>query len=292
MDIADPTSLPTTRNQAKRDCQAEHEVYGPKTRRGFPPTSSGRRLSSWELSLLEMFELVCSKLGFEADSLGKGEILTHGALRDIFQGIQQGLVYVDVLKNWAAQNYVSVSDYLYFTTEMCLNILAEYAFQLTSLQPEGLNIHSDTGLVNISYFKFDTDACQLTVPFTLTSNLYEFMTENGVNGPLTFGLKALAKCLAHPNYKLEAILRPILKDEMLANVKRNEGENCLGWETPMETYDPETVTDLVNNAVSAIMNRLSGITGDVDVGKVNELIAAASSVDNLYRMDPSSYHWL
>ncbi|ODM97643.1 Transformation/transcription domain-associated protein, partial [Orchesella cincta] len=156
--------------------------------------------------------------------------------------------------------------------------------------PEGLNIHPDTGLLNISYFKFDTDASQLPVLFRLTSNLYEFMTENGVNGPLTFGLQALAKCLTYPNYKLEAILRPILKDEMLANLKRNESKNCLGWETPMETYDPETVTDLVNNAVSAIMTRLSGITEDA--GKVNELIAAASSVDNLCRMDPSSYPWL
>ncbi|ODM88580.1 Transformation/transcription domain-associated protein, partial [Orchesella cincta] len=233
------------------------------------------------LSLLEMFKLACSKQGFEADSLvlsyyqklgaiqGKGEQLTHGALRDIFQGIQQGLVSVDVLKDWAVQNFVSASDYWMFrktfTTQMCLNILAEYAFQLTSLKPEGLNIHPDTGLVNISYFKFDTDASQPPVPFRLTSNLYEFMTENG-----------LAKCLTYPNYKLEAILRPILKDEILANLKRNESKNCLGWETPMETFNLETVTDLVINAASAIMTRLSRITG----GKVNELIAAASKVDN------------
>ena len=55
------------------------------------------------------------------------------------------------------------------------------------------------------------------VPFRLTPNVYEFISEVGVRGPLTASMISAARCLVHPNFKVQAILR---------YVRRDLGENC------------------------------------------------------------------
>ena len=45
------------------------------------------------------------------------------------------------------------------------------------------------------------------VPFRLTPNVYEFISEVGVRGPLTASMISAARCLVHPNFKVQAILR-------------------------------------------------------------------------------------
>lgn len=69
-------------------------------------------------------------------------------------------------------------------------------------------LHQDSGLVNISYFKFDVDEVtgeldgNRYVPFRLTPNIVEYLSNIGINGPLTASAIATARCLVQPNFKV------------------------------------------------------------------------------------------
>lgn len=58
------------------------------------------------------------------------------------------------------------------------------------------------------------------VPFRLTPNLQELLTDIGMSGPLTASIIATARCFTHPNFKVQTILRAILRDEMIASHKK------------------------------------------------------------------------
>lgn len=58
------------------------------------------------------------------------------------------------------------------------------------------------------------------VPFRLTHNISEFITAMGVSGPLTASIIAAARCLVQPNFKVQAILRTVLRDEIMAWYKK------------------------------------------------------------------------
>lgn len=58
------------------------------------------------------------------------------------------------------------------------------------------------------------------VPFRLTPNLTELITEIGICGPLIASMIATARCFAYPNFKLQAILKALLRDEMITSYKR------------------------------------------------------------------------
>lgn len=46
---------------------------------------------------------------------------------------------------------------LQFTLQLALACLCEYTFHLTRLNSDMMYIHQDSGLMNISYFKFDVN---------------------------------------------------------------------------------------------------------------------------------------
>ncbi|CAL8129543.1 unnamed protein product [Orchesella dallaii] len=271
------------------------------------------------LSLLEVFKLYCGKSQSEYDSAVlryydklatiqmKGGQFTHHVLRDIFRDIQTNVVHRGILKEWAWNNFVTPSDYWMFrkifTTQICLSGFAEYAFHLTRLNPEMMNIHQDSGMVNISYFKFDIDDTtgdldsNRPVPFRLTPNISEFLTSHGVNGPIVCGMISLARCLVYPNYKLQAILRAVLRDEMISYIKKKQDDRGVlctpsGQSTSHES-ESDTVINMVNKAVNGIMARLTSLSAfDGPESKVSTLVAAANSPDNLCRMDPTWLPWL
>lgn len=163
-------------------------------------------------------------------------------------------------------------DFLQFTNQVCLNGFAEYAFHLTRLNPEMMNIHQDSGMVNISYFRFDVDDsgdldANRPVPFRLTPNIAEFLTPHGVNGPVVCGMIALARCMIYPNYKLQAILRAVLRDEMISYMKKKNDDrelvcvmNGQRLESTSRENESEIVINMVNKAVTSIMTKLGSLS--------------------------------
>lgn len=146
-----------------------------------------------------------------------------------------------------------------------------------------MNLHQDSGMVNISYFKFDIDDStgdldsNRPVPFRLTPNISEFLTPHGVNGPVVCGMISLARCMVYPNYKLQAILRAVLRDEMISYIKKKQDDRELmcavsGQKVENASHETESemVINMVNKAVNGIMGRLTSLSSfDGSESKVN-----------------------
>lgn len=104
------------------------------------------------------------------------------------------------------------------------------------------------------------------------------MTSFGVQGPLVQGMISLARCLVYPNYKLSAILRAILRDEMASWIKKKQDDremvSTIRGQSPSQGQsssgegsggggqesDSEAVITMVTKAVTAIMARINLLT--------------------------------
>lgn len=208
-----------------------------------------------------------------------------------------------MLKNWALQTFPSATDYWtfrkMFTLQLALACFGEYVLHLTRLNPDMMYLHQDSGLINISYFKFDVDDhtgeldTNRPVPFRLTPNIIEFLTCIGVSGPLTASMIAAARCLVQPNFKVQSILRAILKDEMIAGHKKKLNiaaaaaaaaaaanassggvmDNTVTANLQQQESDTDHLINMVNKAVNVIASRLNGLANfDVNDSKVSLVV--------------------
>ncbi|XP_066597811.1 transformation/transcription domain-associated protein isoform X1 [Prorops nasuta] len=266
------------------------------------------------VSLLDIYKQGCARLGIEHDApvaryyerlaavQARGTQASHQVLRDILKEVQTTMVPRTMLKDWALKTFPAATDYWtfrkMFTLQLSLACFAEYVLHLTRLNPDMMYVHQDSGLINIAYFKFDVDEtsgeldANRPVPFRLTPNILEFLTNTGVSGPLTASAIATARCLVQPSFKVHTILRAILRDEVIAdhNKKQEDAKNASQAPTDMKG---EVLITMVTRAVTAIVTRLNSLANfDGTDSKVGTLVAAANSHDNLCRMDPSWHPWL
>lgn len=166
-------------------------------------------------------------------------------------------------------------------------------------------VHQDSGLINISYFKFDVNdalgslEANRPVPFRLTPNIAEYLSPIGIAGPLTASVIATARCLVQPNFKLPTILKAILRDEIIAVYKKQVKDekpvvDTNGEIVSIESTEMENIIKLVNKAVDDIMDRLNKISyfDSASSNKMASLVQAATNPDNLCRMDPAWHPWL
>lgn len=269
------------------------------------------------LSLVEIYKQRCAKKGIEHDNpisryydrlatvQARGTHASHQVLRDILKEVQSNMVPRSMLREWALHTFPSATDYWtfrkMFTIQLALIGLAEFMLHLNRLNPEMLQIAQDTGKLNVSYFRFDiNDAtgdldANRPVPFRLTPNISEFLTAIGVSGPLTASMIAVARCFAQPNFKVDGILKAVLRDEIIAWHKKTQEDTSvpLSPAGQPENMDSQQLVSLVQKAVTAIMTRLHNLAQfEGGESKVNTLVAAANSLDNLCRMDPAWHPWL
>lgn len=269
------------------------------------------------LSLLDVFKERCARNNSDSDApiaryydklqsfqSRATSAFNHQTLRDIMNNIQKDIVPPSVLKEWASQTFPSATDYWTFRKQLTIQIalinFAEYVLHLTRLNPDMLYIHQDSGLVNVSYFRFDIDdssgelLSSRPVPFRLTHNLSELMTPIGVAGPLTSTIIATARSLSQPQFKVQAILKTILRDEVIGWYKEHTDEREQQSQGGNTIMPGDKIVLMVNKYVNAIMGRmqsLAAMEGDSS-NKVQQLVAAANSTDNLCRMDPAWHPWL
>lgn len=215
-------------------------------------------------------------------------------IRDIFTDIQNKMVPKTLLKQWSADTYVNATDYWVFrsqlTYQLAMACLCEYAFLLTSLTPDSMYIHQDTGCISVAFYKFDqsetieSNAVRKHVPFRLTPNLSEVITRTGIDGPFRGALEAVARCLATPNTRVMSIFKAILRDEMLFWYKKGH-----------ENFENHKLIEMVNRMVKKIQQRLNEIGGTEERptdSQVPQLISRAMNVDNLSQTDPAWHPWL
>lgn len=209
-----------------------------------------------------------------------------------------------MLTEWAITAFPDATHYWTFrkmvTVQLGVLGLMEYVLHLTRLYPEMLFLHQDSGLINVAYFKFNMDDTKgeldgnRPVPFRLTPNLAELCTSIGVTGPLTAAMMVTARCLATPSFKLNALLRAILKDEIIAWHKRQEASaEVSGGRSASGGLDCEALALRVNKAVSSIMARITALAVvDQSESKATQMVRAVGGIDNLCRMDPAWHPWL
>lgn len=108
-------------------------------------------------------------------------------------------------------------------------------------------------------------------------------------------------------FQLQAILRAILKDEIIALHKKRliderhaqdqSGTSPEGTSPDRPTgsfeVDTERVIAVVEKAVLSIMSRLNGLSHfeKSETNKMTQLVQAASNPDNLCCMDPTWHPW-
>nr|XP_054766791.1 transformation/transcription domain-associated protein-like [Lytechinus pictus] len=194
------------------------------------------------LSLLDIYKKWCSKQQVETDPpinryyerlavvQLRGSQASHQVLRDILKEVQTNMVPRTLLKEWALDTFPTSTDYFAFRKMMCGQLallgLAEFVLHLTRLNPEIIQIERNSGLLSVFYFRFDLDEtsgeldANRPVPFRLTPNIAEFLTTVGVNGMLNACMISIARCLVQPSFQLPAILKAVLRDEMIAWSKK------------------------------------------------------------------------
>uniref|UniRef100_A0A4W5LXP4 Transformation/transcription domain-associated protein n=1 Tax=Hucho hucho TaxID=62062 RepID=A0A4W5LXP4_9TELE len=279
------------------------------------------------LSLVEIYKQRCAKKGIEHDNpisryydrlatvQARGTQASHQVLSGTHRHTpsdsnppcphQGNMVPRSMLREWALHTFPNATDYWtfrkMFTIQLSLIGLAEFMLHLNRLNPEMLQIAQDTGKLNVSYFRFDiNDAtgdldANRPVPFRLTPNISEFLTTIGVSGPLTASMIAVARCFAQPNFKVDGILKAVLRDEIIAWHKKTQEDTSMPLSPAgqPENMDSQQLVSLVQKAVTAIMTRLHNLAQfEGGESKVNTLVAAANSLDNLCRMDPAWHPWL
>lgn len=171
---------------------------------------------------------------------------------DLFKYITNNLLPKSVLKEWATYTYSDATDYFHmrklFTSQFAMYGLLEYTCCLTRLNPDQLYLSQNTGICQTIRLKFDLNEqgavppsnsqdnqlssslafyqqitdfnADRSVPFRLTPNVSEFITNAGVNGVYNAIQIAQARCLVQPQYHFSWILRAILKDEILTCVSK------------------------------------------------------------------------
>lgn len=95
--------------------------------------------------------------------------------------------------------------------------------------------------------------------------------------------------------QVDGILKTVLRDEIIAWHKKTQEDTSspLSAAGQPENMDSQQLVSLVQKAVTAIMTRLHNLAQfDGGESKVNTLVAAANSLDNLCRMDPAWHPWL
>eukprot|EP00058_Branchiostoma_floridae_P003423 XP_002588911.1 hypothetical protein BRAFLDRAFT_89099 [Branchiostoma floridae] len=153
-----------------------------------------------------------------------------------------------------------------------------------------IRAQAEIGAPNVPQHR-DLDANR-PVPFRLTPNISDFLTPIGVSGVLTSCMIAAARCFVQPNFKLDSLLRAVLRDELIYWHKKKQDEQHMGSTQPQD-MDGEVLITMVNKAVNAIMTRLQNLAQfEGGESKVSTLVAAANSPDNLCRMDPAWHPWL
>lgn len=267
------------------------------------------------VSLHDIYKESCAKRGMDHDApiaryyerlqnvQVSGIQPGHHILKEIFKEVQKNMVPKNLLKEWALRTFPATTDYWtfrkMFMLQLSLACFVEYIFHLTRLNPDMMYIHKDSGLLNVSYFKFNVDnaATDLDpnhpVPFRLTPNLTELISSIGVKGPLTACGIASARCLVQPSFKVKTILRAILRDEMIYKQKTQGDRTQENVSLPAADLEGKILIDNVTRSVNAILTRLNNLAKfEGTDSKMGALVAVGTNEDNLCRTDPAWHPWL
>ncbi len=203
------------------------------------------------------------------------KVQTLDSKLDLFKHISSSLVSKNVLKEWAVYTFSDASDYFTFrktvTTQLAMYSLAEFAFHLNRLNPDQFYMSQNSGVCQAIRFKFDLNESngvvnefnkERPVPFRLTPNLSEFISQYGIFGTFNSVMIGLARCLSQPQYQVKWLLKSILKYEIINSINRKRQEESIKTNSASfisnNEIDNESLINSVNKLVDSMESRLKG----------------------------------
>ncbi|KAF8309342.1 hypothetical protein DL93DRAFT_2085770 [Clavulina sp. PMI_390] len=110
-----------------------------------------------------------------------------------------------------------------FTLQTASISFMTYLLHTTARFPSRINISKSTGNIYVAEMMPNLVNGQTPVlasvdhvPFRLTPNMQELMTEHGIQGLLSMGINAIARCLTEPEYDLEQTLGIFVREEIIS----------------------------------------------------------------------------
>jgi len=221
-----------------------------------------------------------------------GQLPSHQMMTESGKEIQNGLIPVKSLLEWATAKFTNPSDFFIFRKQLCISLalvgITEYAFHFTRLDPDKALIAVNSGSLQACGLTFDFgDSNELgalssrTVSFRLTPCLTELL------GP--YASQLFVPCMVaairalHQQPSLVAVLKPLLYAELY-------------WLSRQKAHlfnSKDKLTTLTSKAVNAVTNRIANASTLSENGenKIQTLVATATSSDNSLRMNPVFHPW-
>lgn len=209
------------------------------------PLASTVRLiedDSSNISMQQIFEKHCEKQEIEKDEvmmyylrMAKEFIQNDNSLSndlelnafqaEIVNSIAEKFVPRDILSKFFLRNMVSYSDFWIFrksiTNQLAMVSFMSHVFKIGHRMPHKIVFSRTTGkIMTTDLLPMVSSSMSLSnpeaVPFRLTPNLVNLVTDIGIEGPFVGSLLALASSLTQPGFDLEHYLAIFVRDELAA----------------------------------------------------------------------------
>ncbi|KAF0701086.1 Aste57867_8383 [Aphanomyces stellatus] len=195
-----------------------------------------------------------------------------------------------------------------FTSHLALNSFLSYAMHVGERTPHKVIFSKESGRfvsceIRPGYASSGIVEATCPMPFRLTRNLHTFMTSNGVEGPFTIAMAAVAQALTcdqHESIMMNQ-LSLFFRDDLLSwhTSKTKTRLEHTHSETHRRLMAENQVKQRVEANVKVVMDRMTALavkpaTQDAPSPPtaVQELIATATSADSLSQIYPTWFPWL
>lgn len=268
-------------------------------------TQECERINFDEHSIPDLFMQEMKKYG---DQNQVDESSTSTARAHAFNIICKDMVPSSILKRYICGLY-GTAEQVYqiqrsFTTQTALNSLLQYAFEINERTPSKFMFNYKNGHVlspefRLSYSNQGFIDEKRSVPFRLTRNIETFIGPFLLKGVFTPAMASAATAICANEADLEQTLQLLFRDDIVSwYISKSSGT-----QRPIHELERQ-LSDRVRKNIYLVQNRLRECSILEFKGKENQksnnpidngvqnLIAAATSIDNLSQMSSTYAPWL
>lgn len=243
----------------------------------------------------------------------KGSVDLLNLRVDLFEEICQKFVPSSILNNYVKSIYTDFSSFWNFrrkfTSQYASTIFTTYILAIGHRFPHKIGFTRDScSLVSSEMLPALNQSGQFTlteaVPFRLTPNIQTFLTDFGIEGPLTTFIAALGQALSGKKQDLADYLTLFVRDEIFAWANTSQGAAVIP-SLPSDdiiSMQSEIASKIFQN-VEIIMKRVQTLGCSKELEKASEslqpldqtildLISCAANPQKLAHMDGHWHPWL
>lgn len=240
----------------------------------------------------------------------KGSVDLLNLRVDLFEEISQKFMPSNILSKHMKSIYSDFSAFWNFrrkfTSQYASFVFMTYVLAIGHRFPHKIGFNRDTAaLITSDLLPALNQSGQFTlteaVPFRLTPNIQNFLTEAGIEGPFSSSIMALGQALSGKKQDLSDYLTLYIRDEILSWVSLNHSNISNSSEDHLNMHS-EIASKILQN-VDIIMKRVQSLGCSKELEKaadslqpldqtILDLIACATNPQKLAHMDSHWHPWL